>query len=540
MKWGKWGKTVLAATLVSSLALTACGSKPDSAGSASATNDNFNATGLPIVKEKVTLKMVGGKAATTKNFEEMQFFKEIEEKTNVNIEWELIPDASLAEKINLLFASGELPDAFYGHYILQNNEVLNNGSQGLLIPLEDLIDKHAPNLKKIMDENPDFRKELTAPDGHIYSLPTIDTSYPSAKDALFINKAWLDKLNLPVPTTTDEFAKVLKAFKDNDMNGNGKQDEIPFTFRHDNANTGIYSMFGSFGIVDHLNKAANLNHITMKDDTVLYAAAEPEYKEAIQYFHELFKQGLIDQEAFTHDNKVYTAKIKSKEKNIGAFVNWSLTSTFGVDESADFIPLPPLKGPNGHQMWGRSNVGILSKGAFAISNTNEHPEVTMRWIDEMYNWKTSAQANKGVIGLNMKELPEGKLETIPAPKGMSNDEFRHKEAPGSKSVFAITKEFKDKVVSPNASNEKEELEKLYKPFQEKNIYPNLYFTIEENEQLSKYLADIDTYVTKQYAKWLMQGGIENEWDGYLKKLNEMGLKEMIKIYQDAYDRYKAQ
>lgn len=532
---------MLTIMMASALTLSACSNSNGdgaSSGSGGKVDGNFNATGLPIVKEAVTLKMVGGKAATTKNFAEMQFFKDLEAKTNVKVDWELIPDTSLAEKINLLFASNELPDAFYGHYILQNNEVLKNGAQELLAPLESYIDKLMPNFKKILDANPSFVKELTAPDGHIYSLPTIDTTYPTAKDALFINKAWLDKLGLAVPTTTEEFAKVLKAFKDNDMNGNGKKDEIPFTFRYDNQNQGLYSMFGSFGLVDRMDKAANLNHIAMKEDKVTYTAVQPEYRKAIEYFNGLFKQDLMDKEAFTHDNKVYLAKVKSKEKNIGAFVGWSLTSIFGAEQS-DFIALPPLKGPDGSQLWGRFNAGILSKGAFAVSSKNKNIEATIRWADQMYDPKISAQANKGVIGLNLKETADGKLEVIPAPDGMSSDEFRHKESPGSKSLFAITPEVNKMIIATGKNNEKEALEALYKPFQEKNIFPNIYFSNEENEELVKYLADIDSYVSKQYAKWLLQGGIDTEWDAYIKKLNDMGMDKMMKIYQDAYDGFKA-
>ena len=92
-------------------------------------------------------------------------------------------------------------------------DVIKYASQGMLIPLEDMIDEYMPNLKKILDENPQYRKQITAPDGHIYSLPTINELNPTTHDKWFINKTWLDNLGLEVPTTKEELEQVLLAFK---------------------------------------------------------------------------------------------------------------------------------------------------------------------------------------------------------------------------------------------------------------------------------------------------------------------------------------
>ncbi|UUZ85261.1 extracellular solute-binding protein [Paenibacillus sp. P26] len=318
---------------------------------------NLNPTGLPIVKDKVTLKIAGFYGlAGQKPFGEPPFFKSVEEKTNVHVDWQMNDANGFKEKKNLMFASGDLPDAFYGHYILETDEVVKYGYQGLFIPLEGLIDKYAPNFKKILDENPDYKKDLTAPDGHIYSPPTVDDTYPKSKDALFINKKWLDKLGMPPPTTPDEFYKTLKAFKDNDMNGNGKKDEVPFSFRV-HAITGIYSMYGSFGPLD------KQDHIIMKGDQVVYTAVQPEYKEATKYFNKLFAEGLVDQESLTHDEKVYGSKLRSKDRNVGAFVAWTASTYMDPEQAADYVPAAAAEGagrlagleplPFGHSEQGR-------------------------------------------------------------------------------------------------------------------------------------------------------------------------------------------
>ncbi|WP_284646514.1 extracellular solute-binding protein [Paenibacillus silviterrae] len=507
----------------------AAGKKDDKAQQTKG-NANLHATGLPIVKEKVNLNIAATYGiAGQKPFGELPFFKETEEKTNVHINWNMNDKNNWKEKKNLMFASGDYPDAIYGHFALETDEVAKYGSQGIFIPLEGLIEKYAPNFNKILKDNPSYKKELTSPDGHIYSLPTIDGTYPVSKDALFINKKWLDQLKLPTPTTPDEFYKTLKAFKDNDMNGNGKKDEVPFSFRV-HAITGIYSMYGSFGLLDRQD------HIVMNGDQVVYTAIRPEYKEATKYFNKLFAEGLVDVESLAHDEKVYGSKLRSKERNVGAFVAW-LANTYMEDEqAADYIPIPPLKGPGGAQLWNSYPAGILSKGAFVITSTNKNPEATMRWIDYMYDPMVSIQAVNGMVGTVLKQNADGSLEANDPPSGMNANEFRHSTAPASSSVFAKTK---DTPPSKSKGITKGDMDKIYAPFLDKNVFPNLYFTPEEDDVRTRYLTDIDAYVKKMHAKWLMQGGIDAEWDDYVKKLKEMNLDKLVKVYQDAYNRYKA-
>ena len=110
------------------------------------------------------------------------------------------------------------------------NEILKYGQQGVLMPLEHLIDEHAPNLKKRFEEKPDWEQSVTAPDGHIYAITQwsecFHCSYPSK---LWMNTTWLDALGLEQPTTTEELRTVLRAFKDGDPNGNGAADEVPLS-----------------------------------------------------------------------------------------------------------------------------------------------------------------------------------------------------------------------------------------------------------------------------------------------------------------------
>ena len=542
---------ILCMLLVLNMALVGCSKKDESTDNSStststsqetkketekAENENFNKTGLPIVKEPVTLRIAGAKnQAIAKSYDELQFFKDLEERTNVHIEWDITPNEGWQEKKSLIFASGDLPDAFYGMWVLQNgayteNDLFNYGQQGLLLPLEDLMKEYAPNLTSFLDENSHYVKDITAPDGHIYGLPGIDESSPAVTEAFFINTDWLQKVGKEIPTTTDELYDVLKAFKGKDLNGNGKEDEIPMSFRFKDGNKGIYSLFGSFGLLD------SRTHIILDNEKVIFTAMQPEYKEAIQYFHKLFAEGLIDQEAFTHDGKVYDSKVKNKEPIIGSFVAWGLNSMFGTTE-VDYAPVLPLKGPRGDQKWSRRPGGLRSKGAFVITSACKYPEVAMRWANELYEEDTAIQSYRGMYGVAIEKTPEGKIKPITPPEGKKAGELRHAESPGVSSLHFMPKAFVEKNVQTDGNREKDELDAMYIPFIPDKVLPELFYTQEQSERLGILQSDIVEYANEMYAKWMMNGGIEEEWDAYVKKLKDMGVEEMVQILQDAYDVY---
>ncbi|WP_232313111.1 extracellular solute-binding protein [Paenibacillus sp. P22] len=199
---------------------------------------------------KITLKMARDSFTDVHPAsKDLWMWKKYEEKTGIHIEWEEIPGESSAERKNVMLASGKLPDAFY-QTGFSSSELVKYGEQGLFLPLEDLIEQHAPNLKQWFEKNPEVKKAITMPDGHIYSLPYIDTALPYRSIRLYINKTWLDNLGLQVPKTTDELQAALKAFKEKDANGNGDpNDEMGWVMPTGFIN-GMFErqLYGSFGM----------------------------------------------------------------------------------------------------------------------------------------------------------------------------------------------------------------------------------------------------------------------------------------------------
>ena len=63
------------------------------------------------------------------------------------------------------------------------------------------------------------------------------------------------------------------------------------------------------------------------------------------------------------------------------------------------------------------------------------------------------------------------------------------------------------------------------------------YTADELDQIGFLSPDILNYVSQQYANWVTEGGVEEEWDAYIEQLNRMNVNDLIQIHLDAYARY---
>ena len=161
------------------------------------------------LKEKAELSFITNAPATsTQDPNQREIFKRLEKQTNVHIDWTCFVADQFADKKNLALAQfGNLPDGLFNAG-MNDYDLLRYAKQGIIIPLEELIDKYMPNLQAVFEQYPEYRTMCTAPDGHIYSFPWIE-QLGEGKEAIqaignipYINKKWLDFLGLEVPDTT--------------------------------------------------------------------------------------------------------------------------------------------------------------------------------------------------------------------------------------------------------------------------------------------------------------------------------------------------
>lgn len=523
------------AAVTGALLLAGCTGGGDTAAEIEDQSDEygFNQEGLPIVDETLSLTFGGSKAPLAPDYSEMELVQQWEADTNIAIAWENLPDQVYAEKKNLMLASGDLPDVLFNTG-LSDAEIVENGSNGTLLPLEDLIDDYAPTLSAILDERPDIRAAITASDGHIYTLPSVEelglVAYPNF---LFIKTTWLDAVGLPMPTTIDEYHDALVAFATQDPNGNGVADEIPLSFRTDSFAANPHDLVAALG-----GQPENNDHRIVRDGEVQFTADTDEYKAGVAGLADWYAEGLIDPESFSQDDVAYLSKGKASTEILGSFFWWELKEMVGDDRVDDYALVGILEGENGEKLASVSNNQEIGRGAMAITRENKYPAATMRWADRLFDPVMSAQSNWGPIGVTLEENADGILVQIPAAAGESEGERRQRVAPGGPKVTTAEDFVTVVAPEPRAKERQDLVAEFYEPYQANEGYPPVLLSNEELEQVSFATADINTLVKEKFASWIVDGAVEDEWDAYVSQLKSLGVDDVIATYQQAYDRFQ--
>ncbi|OAS15777.1 ABC transporter substrate-binding protein [Paenibacillus oryzisoli] len=545
----KRGFQVLAAITATSLVLlSACsdgGSKETAKQTDAIVDDQVTPAGqFPITKEKTTLKVMVKGSSIVENFATNEFTKWLEEKTNIHIDWEVAPEKTFAEKLNVSLASGDYPDVLLNMNVTPVQQSIY-GKDGVFIPLNPYIDKYGIEMKRMFEQVTYVKDLITMPDGKIYSVPQVNDCYHcSLGQKMWIYKPWLDKLGLKMPETTEEFYQVLKAFKEKDPNGNGKADEIPLV----GATNGPSSTLDLFLPSAFIEKDFNLRFV--KDGKVQLAFNQPEWKEALKYMNKLFAEGLISPQTFTQDrNQLKQMGMNPEISILGAIASQNQTVFVEVDNARfkDYVSVPPLKGPTGIRSTAY-NPYAVSAGQYVVTNKAANPAAAFRMADLLLSeeatlrstqgrpdqeWVRPAQGELGVNGKQAVWKPIatfGKLQNIhwaQAGPSLRTNELRLSVAADPKNSLELVLYNETKKYEPFGTNPSK-------------IVPPLFFTNEQAEELSTLEKTLTDYRTEFFAKTVTGSlDVEKEWNNYLSTLDKMNIKRYLEIYQHAYDQFKA-
>lgn len=497
--------------------------------------------GLPIVEEEQTLSVLTMSAYPEVEPEDLVLWQQIKEATNVNVEWEVIPSTAWLEKKGLVLSRTELPDILEGDNMFNDNDFLTMIDAGQLIPLDDLLD-YAPNFKKVLEEQPEMRAAITATDGHIYAIPQwigVDMSTNeydcSTGNVTYINKTWLDNLGLPIPTTVDELKDVLIAFKTQDPNGNGIADEIPVTTYSGNSYFDLW--FGYHGLLVRSGCLPNLC-LNVEGGKVIFSAEDSRYRDALDYWHELWELGVCDPETFTQDASMFSAKLMSETRVAGMFSCWRGTSWRLSDDDDEYVILPALDSDNGKGLYSQRFSGLSVRCGAAITKDCENPELAMRWLDNMVEPKNAYSfLSKGTFGYNYEDNGDV-YSVIKAVDLQDPEQLINGGLLGFTCMSYITYNKGERSTDPlNVNNEKAVSDAIYRESYPEEYYPNVFLTISENEIIAEKQTDLKTYMDEFYADWIVNGGDDAKWEAHLEQLKALGVDVYKEQFQIALDRY---
>jgi putative aldouronate transport system substrate-binding protein len=498
---------------------------------------------LPIVNEKVTLKVLVRGNSSVEDFATNEFTKWLEEKTNIHIDWEVAPEKSATEKLNLVLSSGEYPDVIMG-FGVSPTQMMIFGTQGVFLPLNKLIEEYGVETKRMFQETPSAKDLITAPDGNIYALPQVNECYHCfLSQRMWIYKPWLDKLGLAMPTTTEEFREVLKAFKTKDPNGNGKADEIPMAGNPINFRDGVDSFLMNSFIYNPADKRLLLNN-----GKVDVSFNKPEFKEGLKYLRSLYAEGLISPLSFTQDANQLKQMGESEVPILGASSGHNMGTLATLNGKSgrwlEYVAVPPLKGPKGVRL-AAYNPYAVSNGQYVITKSAKHPEAAFRLADYMYNQEVTLRSIHGRIGQEVRMAEKNEI-------GINGKPALWKQLVGWGQIQNVhwsqtgpsyrTSDFRlGEVASPDQPLEPT----LYKETKEKmepykvsldQVLPPLFFTSDQASELADLDKVINDHVKEMIARFVTGDvDLDKGWDGYIKNLENMNLKRYLDIYQQAYD-----
>lgn len=497
--------------------------------------DNVNKSDFPIVKDEIALKMFTAKSQVNANedWNDLLVWNTYEDQTNIDVEWtEQVTMDGLEEKRNLALASGTLPDAFFAANI-SNLDLYKYGQQGTFLELNELIDEYAPNLKKFMEENPSVKKGMTFPDGKIYSMPALrDQDFLSVRIGArpWINENWLDKLGMNVPETTDDLYAYLKAVKEEDPNGNGQADEIPYGGV--NMDHLIGWVRGAYGLgangVGDFDKDPN-------GDGLRFIPTSDGYKEMLEYLNKLYSEELIEQNIFSIEWGQFMANAAEGKYGLTTFYNPK--KTFGGVEGDNYTNASALKGPNGDQMYSNVVSPLFNNGAFVITKENPNPAAAVRWMDHFYSDEGAKLMYMGVEGETFKE-ENGEFKYVDEIENSEEkNQLISKYLPwvGVNPPGVVKQKF---FIGSEASEESLKAAEDIKPYVPEDLWAEFTYTEDENKLLSSKGADIEKYVKEMRDKFISGATPLSEWDNYVKTIEDMGLEEYMTIQEDAYKRYE--
>ncbi|ONI45996.1 hypothetical protein AN641_02630 [Candidatus Epulonipiscioides gigas] len=406
-------------------------------------------------------------------------------------------------------------------------------------------------MQAVFDKYPLVEKNMTLDDGHIYSLPVVDrTPQTEASYKMWINQVWLDNLGLEVPKTLDDFTEVIRAFKNEDANGNGDpNDEIALTgsFKAWNANTLMFLM-NSFTYYSPSNKFMYVDD----NGQLVYTRVTDEIKEGIKYLNMLFEEGLIDETVFTQDTNGIKQLANNPGDNIfGASAGGYLGSFLNIGDSdrwKEYSPVAPLIGPEGVQYAISNHIPKVGNPVFSITSECPSPEAAIRaWDLFFYNEINDFRIQNfmGEQGVDYVMAKEGDLNSIGEPATYTrltgnNDRdgrYWNQLGPGYSA-----EDFLIRYTVEGEGDAETTLHQItldyyspYLPDDDMLILP-MAFNADESRELIDIETSLVAYFDATFAEFVTgKKDVDEYWDEYLAEMEKIGLSRYLEIYQNKYN-----
>lgn len=528
---------VLALSLISGCAKTPDNSSNNSNNqpTTSQQTDNVN-EGSNKISEKeriLTVMFSENPNQPVKNFAPAQ--QEIYNKTNIKLEFEVVPSSNYEDK-KILLATNNLPDILK----INKSDVNDYANSGIFLPLMDYVNNDMVHFKEKWDSIPDLIK-ITL-DGELYGFPVIARNEAKNGFGPVIRVDLLEKHNIKTPDTFDELLDALAKLKEI------YPDSAPWSMRS--------------GTVKNIQKVAYMLGSGYGDNGIYYdydvdggryvfGPATKEFKNVLSYLNKAYKMGVLDPDYAVATKQQWEEKLTSGKSfffldNSGFGLNYT-NNLRKSDPDAKFQVLPILANQDGVRR-AIFYATTFTGGMYAISGKVKDPDTVIKFIDWMYSEEGSNISNFGVEGQTFE------LDANGEPQFIADYVVNFKDAQPSPyyaiySDLGITKlnfslwacntmtQFQIEKLTGTWSDLYDEYWGIVgsdPAYVEPVMDPPL--TSEEADRVKDILASMNTMLEQEYDKFILGVKDISEYDSVIEKAKEMGALELEQIYNDALAR----
>ena len=473
------------------------------------------------------------------SYNDIPIWQELERRTGTHVNFIHPPAGSdTMAQVNLMVASHDLPDLFLG--IDWKN--VSGGAQmweedGVIIDLTDLIPQYMPNYWERI-KNIDLAIPTLSVNGKMYYVNEIQ--HGVMFEGPIIRVDWLEKAGLEEPKTLDDLYNVLVYFRDHDMNGNGDpSDERPMScLAAINIGWSPLNLMWPYGVHwDYMVVDGQVTHGMLLD----------EFTDAISFMNKLYSEGLLDPDYATQDRTALDGKFMNNQVGFEWGIQPSkMNRSLNPDaEDGKFhaagIPLLKRTEDSPAYSFDKNYVSLFTGASAAVTTRSSEPEKILHWMDYFFSEAGVLLCNYGLEGLTFEYDENGHpysdtTGAIAANPDVNANEVKYLYALSGTSAFPYANDqeiFRASMHPYSAAGS----DKWMTEFNMSRLLPDISLSLEEAEEINDALVDIGTYISIQLDK-LVNGQVSlDEIPAIQKKLTDMGIEDVLKVYQAAYERF---
>lgn len=466
---------------------------------------------------------------------EVEYFKELERRTGVKVNFLHPPVGQGGEQFKLLIASrNDLPELIETSWL----SAYPGGPEkaikdGIIIPLNEYIDSSAPNYKAILESDEDLMKQAKTDSGTIYGFHAINLGENRGFGGLILRKDWLDDLGLDLPVTLADWENVLTQFKEK------KGATYPLSLASSQLRSGnLFNTAFKIGDSFYLDE----------EGKVQYGPLQPEYKEYLAFLNKWYRDDLLDPDFASLDSKSIESNILNGKSGAtfgyvgGSIGKWMKAAT---DPNFKLIGTHnPVMNEGEEPMFLGEFSHKIRGGSVAITTAAKNPEVLVEWLDYRYTDEGSTLKNYGIEGLTY-EMVDG-VETytdliMDNPDGLAigNALAKYTQAnypgPGLCELPNYTRQY----YQLEEQRQSAENYNKYADNAAKYVMPPIVATPEESKEQATILSEVNTYIEEKFVGFVT--GVEplENFDAFVEAIKGLGIERVLEIKQAGVDRYNA-